>query len=82
MAGGKAYGISRQYHVDCRDVLRARYAELEPWEGDGIDVPFNLLDPWNLDVALRAPDGALVVAECRLKTSRSTSLSVNTGAYC
>jgi hypothetical protein len=66
MAGGKAHGVNRQYQIECRDVLRARYPELEPWEGDGIDVPFNLPDTcWSFDVALRAPDGALVVAECR-----------------
>jgi hypothetical protein len=34
--------------------------------GDGIDIPFDLPDTTStFDVALRAPDGSAVVAECR-----------------
>jgi hypothetical protein len=38
---------------------------LKPWEGDGIDVPFDLDTTWTFDVALRDVDGDLVVAECK-----------------
>ena len=52
MARGKAHGVDRQYQVSCRNVLRARYPDVEPWEGDGIDVSFNLPDTgWTIDVA-------------------------------
>src|SRR6478735_7196091 len=66
MTGGKAHGANREYQLTCRDVLRCRRPELEPWAGDGIDVPFELPDTtWRIDVALREPGGGLVVAECR-----------------
>src|SRR5687768_545730 len=65
MPGGKAHGRDRQYQVECRDVLMFRYPGLNPWEGDGIDVPFNLDTTWTFDVALRDVDRALVVAECK-----------------
>jgi hypothetical protein len=66
----------------CRDVLTARYRELEPWEGDGIDESFNLPDTgWTIDVALRAPDGALVVAECRRRVSSVKQRDVASFAY-
>ena len=66
MAGGKAHGVNRDYQTQCKDVLVARDPTLTPWAGDGIDVSFALDDTdGNLDVALRATDGGLVVAECR-----------------
>ncbi|MGH9461834.1 MAG: hypothetical protein ACRD1X_11490 [Vicinamibacteria bacterium] len=66
MSQGKAHGVDRQYQMACRDVLTHRNPELAPWSGDGIDVPFNLPDTtWTFDVALKAPDGSAVVAECR-----------------
>ena len=42
-----------------------RHPGSKPWEGDGIDVPFNLDTTWTFDVALRDVDGALIVAECK-----------------
>jgi hypothetical protein len=82
MAGGKAHGVDRQYQVSCRDVLRARYPQVEPWEGDGIDVSFNLPDTgWTIDVALRAPDGALVAAECRRRVGSVKQEDVASFAY-
>jgi hypothetical protein len=44
MRGGKAHGRDRQYQVECRNVLMFRNPWLKPWEGDGIDVPFDLPD--------------------------------------
>lgn len=65
MSAGKAYGENRQYQITCRDVLAFREPTLVPWQADGIDVPFKLPDTeWTLDVALKDPSGALVVAEC------------------
>jgi hypothetical protein len=64
--GGKARGVDRQYQEACRNVLILRNPELTPWSGDGIDVPFCLPDTtWTFDIALKAPDGSAVVAECR-----------------
>ena len=66
MSQGKAHGVDRQYQVACRDVLMHRHPELTSWSSDGIDVPFNLPDTtWTFDIALRAPDGSAVIAECR-----------------
>jgi hypothetical protein len=66
MAGGQAYGASREYQIQCRDVLTFRRPELAPWAADGIDVPFDLPDTrWIFDVALRDGVGALVLVECR-----------------
>jgi hypothetical protein len=66
MSRGKAHGVDRQYQEACRDVLRHWHPELTPWSGDGIDVPFALPDTtWTFDIALKAPDGSAVVAECR-----------------
>lgn len=66
MTGGKAHGQNRRYQVECRDVLTYRRPGLVPWADDGIDVLFKLPDTgWTVDVALRDPEGALVVAECR-----------------
>lgn len=66
MSSGKAYGINREYQAVCRDVLIHRHPELVSWESDGVDVAFDLPDTrWTFDVALRAPDNSIVVAECR-----------------
>jgi hypothetical protein len=66
MTGGKGHGENRQYQLECRDVLIFRNPGLTPRSDEGIDVPFQLPDsPWTIDVALRDPAGALVVAECR-----------------
>ncbi|MEJ6022038.1 hypothetical protein [Ramlibacter sp. PS4R-6] len=66
MPKGSATGVDRQYQLDCRDVLTFRDGTLFPWSGDGVDVLFKLEDTdWTFDVALRAPDGSAVVAECK-----------------
>ncbi|SEP38442.1 hypothetical protein [Nitrosovibrio sp. Nv6] len=66
MSSGKAHGINRAYQVTCRDVLTHRQPELTSWCDDGIDIPFRLPDTtWTFDVALTAPNGSVVVAECR-----------------
>ena len=69
MTGGKAHGIDREYQVGCRDILTVRNPGSTPWQGDGIDVPFDFSGTeWTIDVALRDPSGALIVAECRRTT--------------
>ena len=68
MPAGAATGPARRYQEECRDLLlrHAAGAGLVPYEGDGIDVRFQLgVAPVRLDVALRGPDGRLVVAECK-----------------
>lgn len=66
MPKGTATGADRQYQLDCRDVLTYRDTTLTPWSGDGVDVFFQLKDTgWTFDVAMRAPDGSAVVAECK-----------------
>lgn len=82
MSAGKAHGENREYQVACRDVLQFRDPTLIPWEGDGIDVPFSLPDTKRtIDVALRAADGALVVAECRRTSSAVKQEDVAAFAY-
>lgn len=66
MSRGKAHGPDRKYQITCRDVLTQQHPELVPWSHDGIDIGFSLSDTtWTFDIALRAPDGSPVVAECR-----------------
>ncbi len=66
MVGGKAHGLNRQYQVQCRDLLRHRHADLKPYAGDGVDVPFEVGGTtWSFDVALEGAGGDLIVAECR-----------------
>lgn len=66
MPKGKATGVDRAYQVTCRDVLVHRDPSLVPLEADGIDIAVPLPDAtWTFDVALRALDGRVVVAECR-----------------
>jgi hypothetical protein len=80
--GGKAHGASRQYQVECRDVLMFRRPELAPWSADGIDVPFDLPDTrWTFDVALRDRVGSLILAECRRTVSSVKQEDIAAFAY-
>ena len=82
MPGGQAHGQNRQYQEACRNVLTFRNPKLAPWEGDGIDVPFELPDTrWTFDVALRDDAGALVVAECRRTTGPTKQEDLAAFAY-
>ncbi len=82
MSAGKAHGQNRQYQISCRDVLIFRDPTLVPWWADGIDVSFKLSDTeWTLDVALKAPSGDLVVAECRRTTGAVKQEDVAAFAY-
>jgi hypothetical protein len=82
MSGGKAHGKNRQYQEACRNVLTFRNPKLTPWEGDGIDVPFELPDTqWTFDIALRDDVGALVVAECRRTTGPTKQEDLAAFAY-
>ena len=82
MTGGKAHGANRQYQLECRDVLTFRNPQLTPWADDAIDVPFQLPDTlWTIDVALRDPAGALVVAECRRRVDAVKQGDVAEFAY-
>ena len=69
MPAGEATGLAREYQVQCRDLLLQRIGSLgplKPYAGDGIDVPIKLGHPTHkFDVALRSPDGRLVVGECK-----------------
>jgi hypothetical protein len=82
MTSGRAYGHNRRYQVACRDVLVFRSRDLRPWRGDGIDVLFELDDTrWTIDVALRSPEGHLVVAECRRTVGPTKQEAVAAFAY-
>jgi len=82
MTAGKAHGENREYQEACRDVLIYRDGTLAPWEGDGIDIPFELPDTrWTFDVALRSNSGELVVAECRRTTGSVKQVDVAAFAY-
>jgi hypothetical protein len=61
-----AHGVDRGYQIQCRDVLIFREPRFQPYSADGIDVPFDFGGTtWKLDVALRAPEGEVLIAECR-----------------
>jgi hypothetical protein len=74
---GEATGPAREYQVECRDLLVQRVGSLrplEPYAGEGIDVPILLgYATHKFDVALRGPDGRLVVAECKRWTTKKVS---------
>lgn len=68
MAKGKAYGDNLAYQKLCCDIIRQvqRQDNLVPYSGDGIDVPFQICGTEvSLDVALKNPQGEVVVVECR-----------------
>jgi hypothetical protein len=82
MKGGNAHGKDRQYQVHCRDVLTYRDPALVPWEGDGIDVPFQLDNTtFTFDVALRNPPGSLVLVECRRQEASIKQSDMGAFAY-
>jgi hypothetical protein len=68
MPGGKAHGKPREYQVFARNVLQILEVQekLEPYAGDGIDVPIKLgFATFTFDVALKGSDNRIVVVECR-----------------
>lgn len=68
MPGGKAHGKPREYQVFARNVLQILEVQekLEPYAGDGIDVPIKLgFATFTFDVALKGSDNRIVVAECK-----------------
>jgi hypothetical protein len=68
MTGGRAHGEARGYQELCRDIIERvhRFGPLEPYSGDGIDVAFNLgRTTITFDIALKSPDGSLVVGEAK-----------------
>lgn len=69
MGRGKAQGADRDYQVLARDIVQiiSREEGLVPYEGDGVDVPFEMGgSTWTLDIALKKPDDSkIVVGECR-----------------
>jgi len=68
MAKGKAYGADRAYQELCRDIIRHLQFQddLVPYSGDGIDIPFQICGTdVTFDVALKDPQGKLVVVECK-----------------
>jgi hypothetical protein len=68
--------------VLARDVLVHRDASLTPYSGEGIDVPFPVGGTtWTIDVALRAPNGDILVAECRRRADPVKQEDVAAFAY-
>jgi hypothetical protein len=68
MPAGKAHGESREYQVFTENVIQtlSHQEHLEPYSGDGIDVPIKLgLATFTFDVALRGLGDRIVVAECK-----------------
>lgn len=66
MTGGKAFGVNRDYQVECRNLLMRRDTALKPYGTEGIDVRFRAGGTtWTFDVVLTSPNDCLVVAECR-----------------
>ncbi len=64
--GGKATGENRSYQEQCRDIAMAQDPSLVPYARDGIDIEFAVGHTTiTVDVALRAPDGSLVLIECK-----------------
>lgn len=75
MPGGKAHGESRDYQVFARNVLQILRVQekLEPYDGDGIDVPIKLgFAIFTFDVALKGSDNRIVVAECKAYSKPGT----------
>ena len=73
MPGGKAHGESRDYQVFARNVLQILRVQekLEPYDGDGIDVPIKLgFATFRFDVALKGSDNRIVVVECKAHSKR------------
>jgi len=82
MTRGKAQGQNKEYQVLCRDVLMREHQDLAAFRGDGIDIPLDVGDTvWTFDVALRAPDDRLVLAECRRRKQAVKQEDVAAFAY-
>ncbi len=83
MTKGKATGTAREYQEHCRDILIHRDLELEPYSGDGIDVPFAMGGTtWSIDVVLRhKTSGSVVIAECRRRQDAVQQNDVGAFAY-
>ena len=69
MSSGKAHGENRDYQILGLSIVQvlSRQEGLIPYEGDGIDVPFEMGgSTWTLDIALKnLDDSKIVVGECR-----------------
>ena len=68
MPGGKAHGKNREYQVFTQHVIQtlSHQENLEPYDGDGIDVPIKLgFATFTFDVALKGSGDRIVVAECK-----------------
>jgi hypothetical protein len=68
MPAGKAHGENREYQVFTRNVIQtlSHKENLEPYEGDGIDVPIKLgFATFTFDVALKGSGDRIVMAECK-----------------
>ncbi len=82
MSGGKAHGAAREYQILCRDVLLQRRPKFTAFSDDGIDVLFNAGGTiWTMDVALRAPEADVLVAECRGRSDPAKQEEVAAFAY-
>ena len=84
MTSGHAHGVNREYQVQSRDMLvrRAHPERLDPYAGDGIDVPVMLgSNTRTFDVLLRAPTGRLIAAECKRTKDSVPMADVDLFAY-
>lgn len=84
MPGGKAHGKPRGYQVFARNVLQILRVQesLEPYEGDGIDVPIKLgFATFTFDVALKGSDNRIVVAECKAYSKPGTVKQSDIAAF-
>jgi len=84
MGAGKATGKDREYQVSCRDLLLTQYESkgIRPYEGDGIDVPFEVGGTSRtIDVALIDQEGKIVLAECRRRMSNTKLMDIDAFAH-
>jgi hypothetical protein len=68
MASGKSYGKDRERQQLCAEIIKELRSQenLTPYSGDGIDISISMCGTIvSLDVALKNPDGGLLVVECR-----------------
>lgn len=77
--------MARQYQVLCRDFLQRRHLAGAPYNGDGIDVPFEAAGTtWHMDIALQGLGenaGGILLAECRRTQAPQQQSDVGAFAY-
>jgi len=78
MGAGKAKGKNTDYQIQCRDVLVYLNSELRPYEGDGVDVPFDVGgSARTMDVALIDGERRITVAECKRRMDPTKLIDID-----